>query len=255
MQKKLWFTFVELIVATTILIILTTLGFYSYSQYMLDARDTQRKSDLTSISSSLKLYKQRRGSLPLPWSNYSITYNGVPVATQGKLDNTVTLSTLDKLPLDPLIKSPYIFSITPTKQEYQIWATLENNGNNIAYIEGIYKTVSRDNLPTLLLALASTTPIEITSWSNKDKFIFNNQGNNLPYDLESWVPYANGTTFTTLIATFSGTTDLWQNSDYRSCLEIYQSGKSIGTGTYQIVNASGVLANINCNVDASWALY
>lgn len=253
LKIKSGFTFVELIVATTILIILTTLWFYSYSQYMLDARDTERKSDFSSISSSLKLYKQKRWSLPLPWDNFSLTYNSIPVAIHWKMNSSVTLSTLEKLPQDPLMKIPYIYSITQNKQEYQLGTTFENNGNNIAYLEWNYKTVSRDNLPTIIMAIASTTSIEVTTWANKDKFIFHNQGKNLPYDLETWVPYADGTTFANLIT--DGGVELWQNSDYRSCTEIYEAWKSIGTWTYQIVNASGALANISCSVNASGALF
>ncbi len=252
-KTQQWFTFVELIVATTILIILTTLWFYSYSQYMLDARDTQRKSDFASISSSLKLYKQKRWSLPLPWDNFWLTYNWVAVGFHWKMNSNVTLSTLEKLPQDPLMKIPYIYSITQNKQEYQLATTLENNGNNIAYLEWNYKTVSRDNLPTIVMAIASTTPIEVVTGTNKDKFIFHNQSKNLPYDLETWVPYADGTTFVNLIS--DAWVELWQNSDYRSCTEIYEAWKSIGTWTYQVVNASWALANITCNVNASWALY
>ncbi len=253
MRQTKWFTFVELIVATTILVILTTLWFYSYSQYLLDARDSQRKSDLASISSSLKLYKQKRGSYPLPWESFPLTFGSIPVATHWKLNSSVTLSTLDKLPFDPLLKIPYIYSITTSKQEYQIWATLENNWNGLAYLEWTYKTVSRDNLPTIIMATGTTSSLEVSISTNKNTFIFHNQSKNLPYDLETWIPFANGTSFANLIN--DGSVELWQNSDYRSCTEIYESGKSIGTWTYQIVNASWSLVNITCNVNASWALY
>lgn len=253
MQKyRSWFSFVELIVAATILVILTTIGFFSYSQYMLDARDSWRKSDLSTISSSLKLYKQKRWVHPLPWANYSLTLTWVIVALQWKMDGSVTLSTLEKLPYDPSLKIPYMYSITQNKSEYLLAVTLENNGNPIAYVEGNYKSVARDSLPSILVAIDWPSAVELTNPSNKDKFIFSNQSHNLPYDIESWIPSSDGITFANLMT--DGSIDFWQNTDYRSCIEIGEYGKSIGTWTYQIVNSSGSMINVFCTVNASWAL-
>jgi type II secretory pathway pseudopilin PulG len=246
-----WFSFVELIVAATILIILTTIWFFSYSQYLLDARDSGRKSDLSTISSSMKLYKQKRWVFPIPWANYSLTL-WTSVAIQWKLDSTVTLSTLEKLPLDPNLKLPYLYSITQNKSEYLLWASLENNGNPIAYVEGSYRSVARDRLPSILVAIDGPASVDLTNATNKDKFIFSNQSHNLPYDLETGLATSDGTTFTNLMA--DGSTEFWQNTDFRSCIEIGESGKSIGTWTYQIVNTSWVITDIACTVSASWAL-
>jgi prepilin-type N-terminal cleavage/methylation domain-containing protein len=65
-KKTSAFTLVELIVTATILVILTAVGFYSYSQNLVDARDSLRKSDIANLKSNLKLYKQKRGAYPLP---------------------------------------------------------------------------------------------------------------------------------------------------------------------------------------------
>jgi len=54
------FTLVELIVSTTILAILTTIGFSTYTQYIGDARDGVRKTDLATLNSQLNLYKKQR---------------------------------------------------------------------------------------------------------------------------------------------------------------------------------------------------
>jgi hypothetical protein len=69
------------------------------------------------------------------------------------MDGSVTLSTLEKLPYDPSLKIPYMYSITQNKSEYLLAATLENNGNPIAYVEGNYKSVARDSLPSILVAI------------------------------------------------------------------------------------------------------
>lgn len=101
------------------------------------------------------------------------------------MDATVTLSTLEKLPSDPSLKIPYIYAITQNKSEYAIGTTLENNGSPIAYVEANYKSVARDSLPSILVAIDGPNAVELTTSINKDKFIFNNQSHNLPYDIES----------------------------------------------------------------------
>jgi len=125
-NKNSGFTFVELIVTTIILVILIWSWFYSYIGYLSQARDSERTSDLAKLTSSLKLYKQKRWSYPLPWKYFLITNSWAIVAYQWKLDKNVTLSTLDKLPYDPFAKIPYSYSITSNKQEYQIALTFEN---------------------------------------------------------------------------------------------------------------------------------
>ena len=52
------FTFVELIVAATIIVILSAVWFSSYVSYIADSRDTQRKSDLAQVTSALKINKK-----------------------------------------------------------------------------------------------------------------------------------------------------------------------------------------------------
>jgi len=46
----------------------------------------------------------------------------------------VRLNSLDKLPLDPETKLPYFYSITKTKQEFELAGTLENSDNSISLL-------------------------------------------------------------------------------------------------------------------------
>jgi len=59
------FTLVELIVVITIVWILSTVGFVSYSWYLTWARDSNRISQLVKIGDSLQVYAANK-SLPLP---------------------------------------------------------------------------------------------------------------------------------------------------------------------------------------------
>lgn len=243
-KNTAWFTFIELVVATTILIILTTLWFYSYSEYLVEARDTQRKTDFATISSSLKLYKQKRGVYPLPGNTFNILTGSIEVAKQGFLDTNVTLTTLDSIPLDPYAKVHYFYSVTSNKTEFELAWTLENNGNNIAILEGTYKTVAKNVLPSIMLAVTSSVSVDISLAGNASKFILNKGNHNLPYDLETKAPYSDGTDLPTLLG--DEKILLWQNTDYTSCVEIQNASKNIGNGEYQILNSSGALTNTWC---------
>ena len=76
MKKNiLWFTLVELIVVITIVWILSTVGFVSYSGYLTWARDSNRFSQLTKLSDSLQTYAAAR-TLPLPDDYIEITASG-----------------------------------------------------------------------------------------------------------------------------------------------------------------------------------
>lgn len=254
-----WFTLVELIVTATILVILTAVGFYSYSQNLVDARDSLRKSDVADLESRLKLYKQKRGAYPVPGNTFTITNSGVLVAQQWLMNNGVSLTTADTIPLDPYIKVPYFYSITTNKQQFEIALTLENADNPIAILEGDYKSVSKNTLPTITLALESTTPIEIQDGvgagsTNRTAFIVNLGSYNLPYTFNE--PYSpqndSGIPLETILT--DPTIEYWQNSDHRSCSEIYESGRSISNGTasqqYQILNSTGALENTICDFSA-----
>lgn len=248
-QKPLAFTFAELVVWLSILVILTTVAFLSFSGNISTSRDTKRQTDIASIESALKLYKQKRGTYPAPWSSFDITNSWTIVAKQWKLDQNVQLNTLDELPTDPKIKAPYTYSTTRNRQEFELAATLENDNTPHSILSWNYKSVSKNILPTITLA-HEWSGIEIRDgiWAgsvNRTLFIFNNSFNNLPYTFEwNLAPYSKGIDFSTLLA-HAENEWYWQNSDYRTCLEIYDAWKSIWDGEYQY-SSWWTLQNTNC---------
>lgn len=151
------FTLVELIVTATILVILTGVGFYSYTQNIVDTRDSVRSSDLADLTAKVKLYKQTRGAVPVPAESFDILNLSTIVAKQGKLSRDVALSTADSIQYDPFLDIPYTYSITTNRQEFEIAMSLENSDNPIALLSGTYKSVAKNVLPTLALALDGTT--------------------------------------------------------------------------------------------------
>jgi len=251
---KKWFTLVELIISATIIIILTTIGFYSYTESLGNARDWVRKSDLITLESQLNSHKNTFWSFPIPWDWFEIHNRWYHVATQWVLDRNVWLEGATNLPTDPLLDRPYVYSTTRNRQEFQIAATLENDDINIALIRGNYTSVSKNILPTIVLALESISPIEVNAsvWNggtNRDAFVFDRNALNLPYSLEDWNPINDGE-FILLLLRAEGDT-FWQSSSYRDCVEIFNASKHItpngSTDQYQVRNETWVLVDRNCS--------
>lgn len=262
MKKNVyWFTFIELIISIVIIVILSWIWFVSYSTHVLDARDSQRKSDLLQVSSWLKTYKQKRWYYWLPWDSFNITYSWVTVAIQWKLNQNVHIDSLENLPLDPKTEWYYFYWVTNNKQEYQLAWTLENQDNNIALSMGTYKSVSKNVLPTILVATWATTwtSFEIKTWVwnwsiNRMLFVYDNQSHNIPYTFESpYESYSDWMSFVDLLNEVINNNTFWQNSDYRNCTEIYEAWKAIIPFTstsfeYQVISDTWALVNTWCTL-------
>lgn len=256
-MKKLnkWFTLVELIVVISIMVILSSTWYYTYVEYISNARDSSRSSDMAKINSSLKLYKLKRNFYPLPWNYFNITNSWFIVAYQWFLNESVHLSTFDwVLPKDPKINVNYSYSTSRNNQEFQIAMSLENSDRNIALLNWDYKTVSKNILPNIILAISTWAliNIEISSWSvnwiiNRNYFLFNKK-KSIPYSfIAPYLPYYDNINLDTKLS--SSNLDFWQNNDYNNCSEIYDAWKSISTWSYnekyQILE-NNILTNTWC---------
>ena len=242
---KRGFTLVELVVVATILVILTGIGFYSYVGNLQDSRDAARQADIAKLSSALKLQHQKRGTYPNPWQSVEHQLLWTWAVIQWFLDSSVALTTLDKLSIDPKLKTPYVYSITRNRQEFQVAGTLENGDNPQAILEWNYKTVAVDILPTIVVASESSINLGTTN----NAFVFNGWQENLVYTF-TWDngPVDGSTDLPGLLS--DPLIDLWQNSDYRTCLEIKEAWKSIGNTDYQIRDLNWALTTVTCNMDS-----
>lgn len=77
------FTLVELLIAIMILSIISSVGFVSYSQTQVVARDAKRKQDLRSIQTALELYYQKNKRYPCDSSWQKSTSNGFWIKDTG----------------------------------------------------------------------------------------------------------------------------------------------------------------------------
>lgn len=211
LNYKKAFTLVELIVVITILAILWTVAFISFSNYTTSARDWTRISDIKNMWFALSNHYNKMGSYPLP-SNYTwITYSGGILFYHWSFGSSVVTSVreISKLPLDPLFDVEYNYATTAQKNVYQLWYIQEwqdltynlfNKANAAdSFREMIWKTSWNFNWLLVgwntwwLVYVVSVPSIILTDIpSNEvtmlvDKFVYNDELN-LPQNYKnSWI--------------------------------------------------------------------
>ncbi|MCD5380809.1 prepilin-type N-terminal cleavage/methylation domain-containing protein [Candidatus Gracilibacteria bacterium] len=253
-HKKLsGFTLTELVIVMTILAILSTIAFVSYTNSISDTRDNKRQLDIDTIKIALNDYKNKNGYYPLPGDAFNITYSGAVVAKQGVLNTKVILSSLETIPTDPLDNHYYSYAVTADGKQYQLAATLENDGEETTLLGGDYQSVTKTILPNILLAsdAGPGDSVEIGAGIgngsiNRKLFLFNELSNNIIHSLEGGGTAVTGGEELVDLVTQAEDIDYWQKHDYTSCNEISDAGRSIGPGRYEIMDDNGQLNPIDC---------
>ncbi len=246
-KYSLAFTFVELIIVTVILAILWAIWFSSFVWNLSYSRDAERKSSLSQVVAAMKLYSKNKWSYPIPEDYFTITNSSSSnvVVWQWKLWTNVWLSTIDKIPLDPEADIPFLYSITTNKSEFQIAWTLENDENPKAILMWDYKSVAKNVLPNIILAMESTSSVEVTNF--RKRIIFDDLSHNLPYLFDWWTsPVSDSTDFDTILVKAESRWSFSQNSSFESCEEIKDARKSIWDWEYQIRQEDWSLADQSC---------
>ncbi len=150
-NKKHWFTLVELIVVISILSILGTIAFISLWSYSINARDSTRFTDIKSIEAVLENAVVQRWLYPIPTNPVDIVYSWWVVFRQWTFWKATHMQVTDlsKKPVDPLFEREYTYSISSTKRSYNLSRIQE--WDSVSY-----------NLPTNK-ALAETATREIVA--------------------------------------------------------------------------------------------
>lgn len=129
-QKIKAFTLVELIIVITILAILATIGFMSFQSYTLDARDTNRVTNLKEISKWLDIYQTKNWILPNPdiqtVTTKDASWNIITIQWYAGLD-VLKIIKMTNNPKDPQNTEYYTYTINWSRTKYQLLALLEKN--------------------------------------------------------------------------------------------------------------------------------
>ena len=122
------FTLVELIVVITIVGILSTVGFVSYSWYLTGARDSNRVSQMVKLSDSLQVYSATK-NLPLPDDYATIYASGTIIGYQWDLGVDV-LETIDYSNggIDPKDDTYFTYYVSKDRTAMQLLTFMEEQG-------------------------------------------------------------------------------------------------------------------------------
>lgn len=137
MSARKGFTLVELLVAISIVTIIAAIGYVTYTNAQVAARDARRKQDLRSIKLALELYYQQNKHYPCAntnndWKKSTIAYNDAWITDStdpgDPLCGTPSPAAMDNKYISPMPDDPLSNGGQPTiagQYGYAYWA-----GNN-----------------------------------------------------------------------------------------------------------------------------
>ncbi|MFK7780515.1 MAG: two-component regulator propeller domain-containing protein [Candidatus Gracilibacteria bacterium] len=123
------FTLVELIVVITILLVLSTIVFYSVTGYLKQARDVSRFENLNRIDFGIELFVIEKGFYPKPDNGIEITFSGSELWNQGTFGDNLLLSIgkLSAKPVDLVSMNDFTYSLANDGKQYELGAVLESD--------------------------------------------------------------------------------------------------------------------------------
>jgi general secretion pathway protein G len=126
MQKK-GFTLIEILVAATIIAVLSVVGVASYTSINKRSRDAKRKSDLEQVRSALEMYRTDKGFYPDTGSDFTSLED---------LESALVPTYMPSIPTDPKSTTttpiPYYYSPLGTAPYYSycMCANMENESGS-----------------------------------------------------------------------------------------------------------------------------
>lgn len=117
------FSLIEILVAATIIGLLSTVGFTGFQAVTRSGRDALRKSDLEQIRSALEIYKSENGAYPANSSSCESV--------------DLTSDYINPYPEDPKPPVKYCYIRGATGLTYELCAHLENGNTTDQFCAGI----------------------------------------------------------------------------------------------------------------------
>nr|MDD3720465.1 hypothetical protein [Candidatus Gracilibacteria bacterium] len=150
-KKLLGFTFVELMIVVTIIIILTSIGFVSYTSQLGGTRNTKRISYLTNVYDLFQVEKDK-GQLPLPDKYIQISFSGEVLGYQGYLSGGILkgLNIKDYLGKDPKYGDYFTYYLTKNGRFFEFMGYLEEETSGVFPVSKVYANITNYSRPVLI---------------------------------------------------------------------------------------------------------
>ncbi len=129
------FTMIELLLAITIMGILSTVGFTNYIASLKKGRDTQRKAGLNQVTKALESYLLDKGRYPDSCGGEIVGCGG-SVCLWGEPFSFGSRIYMSALPKDPVSDRSFMYTASTDGKSYQIYTRLENERDPQANQEG-----------------------------------------------------------------------------------------------------------------------
>lgn len=248
---KKGFTLVELIVVISIVGILSTIGFVSYSSYLVGTRDTNRLGQIANISQALQVYGATN-RLPLPDDFIEIQVNGDAVAYQG----TAWVNVLSALDYnngwkDPKENTYFTYMVSKDRKAFQLLTFMEESTSLSSYL--IREAYANSYEDRFAKTYGNKLGI-LTSGSTGDGTY------NTPANLLIWVTAIDLITTSDDYIAYYSDFDIVEGDNsvlryanpYDSCKRLKESGLGLDSNIYSI-NPSGAGEKIvYCDMETSW---
>lgn len=177
MYNKKWFSFIEIIITVSIIILLATIWFTANQNYKDSVNNTKSISNIETITNALELYLQDKKDLPIPkWNNnyfhedswYVHSSSGAFWVHWFITENTIPKKYLNVLPLDPRTKQYYAYWKTFNSLEFELSWVNWKNWEPEAFVKWNYS--------------AEVWPYNLIREYNWPDFIYNKSLSNFPYN-------------------------------------------------------------------------
>lgn len=128
------FTLIELLVVVSLIGILATLVVANLNSARERARDAQRKSDMRSIQTALRLYYNDNAGYPQSSSGNIVGCDGSS-CTWGSAWTSNSITYMNILPGDPLSDQSYTYTGVVGGEDYTLKACLENASDDKGVVD------------------------------------------------------------------------------------------------------------------------
>jgi len=188
-KNKQAFSFVEIIISVSIIVLLTVVTVWINSSYKDSSYNTQIVSGTETIKSSIESFLQENSSLPMPWWNnnffttngsytHSFTWSNSFWVYGSFTQNSIPKKYLDILPLDPRSNAYFSYwktnnSIDVVANQFEVAWVLKEDWTYLSKVIWNYS--------------AEVWPYNLIREYNWPNFVYDSSKENLPYNPEELI--------------------------------------------------------------------